>query len=98
MAEFLFALFFPAYQESVLYTKILAISFPLTMVARLRATAIQSRFDKNKTYLYTWTSAVVQILAIFIGGNLYGLTGIAIGLVIVSLFQIVITKIIIKSL
>lgn len=97
-AKFLFEMFFPKYGDAVLYSQILSLSIPFTVASRFRITAIQSRFAQKTLYLYTWSTSITQIVLIFLGGYFYGLIGIAISDLVVSIFQFIATGIMIKKL
>lgn len=97
-AKFLFGIFFPNYTDAIFYSQILSLSLPLTMASRLRLTAIQSRFDQKKLYLYTWSTSVAQIILISLGGYFYGLIGIILANLALDSFQFIATGVIIKKL
>lgn len=98
MAKFLFSIFFPKYMDAVLYSQILSFSIPFTIASRFRITALQSRFDKKKYDIYTYATSIIQIILLFFGGYLYGLLGISIALLVVSVFQFFATDFLIKKL
>ncbi len=97
-AHFLFEIFFPKYLEAVQISRILAISIPLTIMSRFRFTAIQSRFDKKMFNIYTISMSLVQVVLNFIGVYFYGLVGIAVAYVLITLCQYFTTGVIIKRL
>jgi O-antigen/teichoic acid export membrane protein len=97
-AKFLFGIFFPKYEEAVLYTQILTLSAPLVIASRFQLTAIQSRFDEKAFRLYTWFSSLTQIILILIFGYFFGLFGIALSYIMTDALQFIATFYIIRRL
>ncbi|MFH1841403.1 MAG: oligosaccharide flippase family protein [Candidatus Nealsonbacteria bacterium] len=95
-AELIFKLFFPTYMESVLYSRIYAISLigGITFLPRLVFVA------KSKTkilYKYTTSMQITRILILFVSVYFFGLIGIMVGHVIYSFISILIAFLFFRS-
>lgn len=84
-APYIFDLFFPAYQSSVLYSQIFAVSL-VTGSNVLPTAYLQAREDTKALYRITAVTAVFQILCIVIGGIWYGLLGVVLARVVARFF------------
>ncbi len=87
-APYLYAVLFPAYSESVMYTQILAISL-ITIVNILPITALQAQMKTKKLYWWNSIVAIVQILSVFVGVVYFGLLGAVLAKVFVRFFETV---------
>ncbi len=85
-APYLYSILFPAYQESVLYTQILAISL-IAIINILPITALQAQMKTKKLYWWNSIVAIVQILSVFVGVVYFGLLGAVLAKVFVRFFE-----------
>lgn len=95
-APYLYAILFPAYKESVLYTQILAISL-IAIVNILPITALQAQMKTEKLYWYNTTVAIFQIVSVFVGVYWLGLMGAVLAKVSVRFFEILLILFLIKK-
>lgn len=86
VAPYLYAILFPAYKESVLYTQILAISL-IAIVNVLPITALQAQMKTEKLYRWNTTVAIFQIVSVFAGVYWFGLMGAVLAKVFVRFFE-----------
>lgn len=95
-APYLYSILFPAYQESVIYTQILAFSL-IAIVNILPITALQAQMKTKKLYWWNSIVAIVQILSVFIGVFYFGLMGAVLAKVFVRYFEIILIIFLIKN-
>ncbi len=95
-APYLYSILFPAYQESVVYTQILAFSL-IAIVNILPITALQAQMKTKKLYWWNSIVAIVQILSVFIGVFYFGLMGAVLAKVFVRYFETLLIVFIVKN-
>lgn len=95
-APYLYAIIFPAYQESVKYTQVLALSL-LVMVSILPLTELQAHKQTHKLYQWNTLVAVFQVAFVFAGVYYWGLWGAVLAKVFVRFFETALMVIIIKK-
>ncbi|MBI2625304.1 MAG: oligosaccharide flippase family protein [Candidatus Nealsonbacteria bacterium] len=83
LAEYIFKIFFPAYTESVFYSRIYALSF-LGSVAFLPRLTLLARKKTGILFQNDITTTIVRISIIFVMLQYFGLLGIIVGQVIYS--------------
>jgi O-antigen/teichoic acid export membrane protein len=82
VAPVIYNLLFPNYADSILISQIFALSFP-AMVAIFPVEALKSQMHERDLHILNTSTAVVLIIAVYIGITQFGLIGLIIGRVIV---------------
>jgi len=95
-APYIYAILFPAYKESILYTQILAISL-IAIANILPITALQAQMKTERLYWYNITVAIFQIVSVLVGVYWFGLMGAVLAKITVRFFETALIMFIIRK-
>ena len=90
-----FHVFFPAYERSIFYSQLYAMSL-ITISAIIPTTVLQAHAAKRELYIFNVSTAVVQIISSFAGVFLYGLIGLILARAFSRFFNLFMSTILVK--
>ncbi len=73
-APLIFHIFFPAYEESIHLSRLVACSL-IAIIANVPYAAVQAKMKQRELYVFNISAAILQIALFFILTPIYGLTG-----------------------
>lgn len=92
LAPYLYAVFFPAYPEAVIYSQLFAISL-LFVSNAIPLTLLEAQAAKRELYIFNIVSPLFQILALLVGIIYFGLTGVIVARIAGRMFNLALLSI-----
>ena len=84
-APYVYKIFFPAYLESISYSRVFALVLAFTALGIMPTTALESQLEVKKKYILTSSSKILKILLMVILVIPYGIWGIIVAIIVTNI-------------
>jgi O-antigen/teichoic acid export membrane protein len=95
LAPLFFKIFFPAYADTVFYSQLYMISL-VTIASMIPTTVLNAHAIKRELYIFNVSSAVVQIITLYVGVVWFGLVGLILARACARLFNLVLSTLLVQ--